>query len=284
MAWMAAAAVVGSLIAANQQDKTNDQNQQIQENNSAFNAAEAEKNRAFQNEQADEQMAFQKAQSDSVWQRSVVDLKAAGLNPMLGYSQGGNPTSAGAAGAGSQATAGNPGTRINPMSSMGSAAMTYANVNNLEAQTEKTKAETDLVKAETAKKPVDQETSRSQGEYLKAATLKSLYDADLSAAQKKKVEEEVNEVIAKTKNLDADTRLKRVNEVLQQYDVPRMKAESDYFKTPTGKASPGNKYGAQNPFRLLENIGERVQNHSSAIDSAIRPKGFPEWKAQKGVW
>lgn len=39
--------------------------------------------------QAQSQMDFQNQQTSSSWQRGVADMKAAGLNPMLAYSQGG---------------------------------------------------------------------------------------------------------------------------------------------------------------------------------------------------
>lgn len=54
-----------------------------------FSAAEAEKNRLFQSEQANTQ-----------WQRAVKDLKAAGLNPILAYSKGGNSAASGSTGSG----------------------------------------------------------------------------------------------------------------------------------------------------------------------------------------
>lgn len=57
-----------------------------------FNSAEAVKNRAFQDTQFAYAKEYAHNMANTSYQRAVGDMRAAGLNPMLAYSQGGAPS------------------------------------------------------------------------------------------------------------------------------------------------------------------------------------------------
>lgn len=134
--WGAAiGASLTGLSSAQGASDANKQQTQMAERQQEFNAAEAQKNRDFQEQQR-----------KTAYQTAVQDMQAAGLNPMLAYTNGGAANTSGA-----QASYSNVPQITNKVQAALTASAAQAQIANTQAQTEKTKADT-LVSEALAKK------------------------------------------------------------------------------------------------------------------------------------
>lgn len=127
---------IGGILGYKGQKDTNEANKDISQDQMAF-----------QERMANNAMDFSERMSDTAYQRSMKDMKTAGLNPILAYSQGGASTPIGQSAPGAAIAAVNP--HAQTPSTLGGMASTAADVMKTRAETRRTQADEDRLKKQT---------------------------------------------------------------------------------------------------------------------------------------
>lgn len=255
LAWAipAAASLLGGELANESREDAADETTKFNAAQAAltreYNTEEAEKARAFSAVQADRQMGFQREMSNTAYQRTMQDMKAAGLNPMLAYSQGGASTPSGAQGASAQANA-SAATGVTPSieNTIAPAVATAlqfkqaeANIDNIRAQTQNTVANTDVQNAQRNLVTQQAINEGTRSDQIVATTANIKEQTKQIASQTTLNEKQVEKILQDVKESYAREDMHRAETVLKKLSVAEAKAFEQYYKS-LGQASPFVKF------------------------------------------
>lgn len=203
-------------------------------------AEQAAAAQAFSADQAQKQMDFQERMRASQYQTTVKDLVAAGLNPMLAYSQGGAGTPSGSAAIGQQAAL------RNPTEALASSAAQLGNI----------KADLELKHANTV------ESYERADMYSADTKLKLLEAPNVEQRLKNLISEQLLNDARKTAT-NAEEAVRRVDESIKRLgDLPEAESKGRYYKQ-----------APYNPFALrdISQAGSSAANIARDVSNMFRP-------------
>lgn len=233
----------------------------------------AGKTNAFNAAQSQAQMDFQERMRNTQWQAGVKDMEAAGLNPMLAYSQGGAASPSGAQASGVQAG------YENPMTVGLSAAAGLASVEKVRQEARLTRAEADIREADVPYAPRSSEerfrtlVNEADIRAWQQETIRKLNSGTYSGAEPfviQRFKAETDRIIQQASDAKTSADWNAVRAGLDRLDVPRGLAYSAWYQSPVGKESPAI------------DLGIRGLSSAAGAVRSLRPGYKSEWSRGRG--
>lgn len=205
------------------QRAANEANIRIARENREFNAAQAAIQRAFESGEVSSARAFNREMANTSYRRAMADMRAAGLNPILAYRQGGAPMAFSPAASGTAAS----GSVLPVKNVWGGAGQDFGRLASSALEATKLPAEVRQLEANVEKQVAETHVARAV-KYLRQL------QADLTGAQIRTEENRPAQVYAQAEKLGYD--VAKIKKELAILDEALKQATAEGFSAATYEA------------------------------------------------